>query len=79
LKQNSSKKIHIIGSVGSGKSTLARMLSSQLNIPYFELDNVVWRRETKGDVRNSPEERDGLFHTIIGFDSWIIKASIMDG
>jgi shikimate kinase len=34
------KKIHIIGSVGSGKTTLARTLSSHLNIPFYELDNV---------------------------------------
>ncbi|WP_440338356.1 shikimate kinase [Lysinibacillus sphaericus] len=34
-------KIHIIGSVGSGKTTLAKELSAKLNIPYYELDNVV--------------------------------------
>lgn len=47
------KKIHIIGSVGSGKTTLARTLSSHLNIPFYELDNVVWKRFQSGDVRRS--------------------------
>jgi len=51
-------KIRIIGSVGSGKSTLARALSDQLGIPYYELDNMVWRRTDHGDVKNSFEERD---------------------
>ena len=38
------KKIHIIGSVASGKTTLAKELSRKLAIPYYELDNVVWKR-----------------------------------
>ena len=67
------KRIHIIGSVGSGKSTLARILSHKLNIPYYELDNVVWKRTTNGDIRNSPEERDDQFNKIIQSDAWIIE------
>ncbi|TCZ78232.1 DNA topology modulation protein FlaR [Paenibacillus albiflavus] len=66
-------KIHIIGSVGSGKSTLARTLSSRLNIPYYELDNVVWLRTPNGDVRNSQEVRDATLHTIITSDQWIVE------
>ncbi|MGM0845159.1 MAG: shikimate kinase [Bacillota bacterium] len=38
-------KIHIIGSVGSGKSTLGRKMSSEMDIPLYELDNVVWQRQ----------------------------------
>jgi adenylate kinase family enzyme len=41
MEGNIPKRIHIIGSVGSGKTTLARTLSSRLNIPFYELDNVV--------------------------------------
>lgn len=55
-------KIHIIGSVGSGKTTLARKLSSQLGIPYYELDNVVRKKvEGKGRIKRMPEERDALY------------------
>ncbi|MGG2016336.1 shikimate kinase [Bacillus sp. S10(2024)] len=68
-------KIHIIGSVGSGKTTLAKMLSSQLNIPYYELDNVVWKRSEKGDVRNTPEERDGQLNDIVSSDVWIVEGA----
>ncbi|MEI4801631.1 shikimate kinase [Bacillus sp. FJAT-51639] len=68
-------KIHIIGSVGSGKTTLAKMLSSQLNIPYYELDNVVWKRSEKGDIRNTPEERDKQLNDIVSSDAWIIEGA----
>lgn len=50
-------KIHIIGSVASGKTTLAKDLSMKLQIPYYELDNVVWKRSDRGDVRRSEEEK----------------------
>jgi adenylate kinase family enzyme len=66
-------KIHIIGSVGSGKTTLARALSSKLNIPFYELDNVVWKRFQSGDVRRSEEERDEYLNHIINSDAWIIE------
>lgn len=68
-------KIHIIGSVGSGKTTLARMLTSQLNIPYYELDNVVWKRSEKGDIRNKPEERDRQLNDIVSSDAWIVEGA----
>lgn len=68
-----SNKIHIIGSVGSGKSTMARNLSAMLKIPYYELDNIVWRRTDHGDVRNSTEDRDAIFNQIIASGQWIIE------
>jgi adenylate kinase family enzyme len=67
------KKIHIIGSVGSGKTTLARNLSVKLSIPYYEIDNIVWKRTKNGDIRNSMEDRDSIFQTIIRKDHWIIE------
>ncbi|HDX9578112.1 TPA: AAA family ATPase [Bacillus pseudomycoides] len=73
MQSKNPNKIHIIGSVGSGKTTLARMLSSQLHIPYYELDNVVWKRSEKGDVRNTPEERDKQLNDIASSNKWIIE------
>jgi adenylate kinase family enzyme len=67
------KKIHIIGSVGSGKTTLARTLSSKLDIPYYELDNVVWQRAKTGDSRRSEQERDEYLNQIIHSKSWIVE------
>lgn len=74
--RNLPKKIHILGSVGSGKTTLARRLSTELGIPYFELDNVVRKRHKNshtGSNKRSPEERDALFHQIICQDEWIVE------
>lgn len=73
MEKNILNKIHIIGSVGSGKTTLARMLSSKLNIPFYELDNVVWKRFKSGDIRRSEEERDAYLIHLISSDAWIIE------
>ncbi|WP_456279082.1 DNA topology modulation protein FlaR [Bacillus sp. AK128] len=67
------KRIHIIGSVGSGKTTLAKDLSSKLNIPYYELDNVVWIRDQSGDIRRTEQEREEFLDSIIQSESWIIE------
>ncbi|WP_199425583.1 AAA family ATPase [Thermaerobacillus caldiproteolyticus] len=73
MKSNIPNKIHIIGSVGSGKTTLARTLSSKLNIPFYELDNVVWKRCKSGDIRRSEEERDECLNHIIHSAAWIVE------
>ncbi|MFZ3589501.1 AAA family ATPase [Bacillus sp. DJP31] len=73
MKPSNFKKIHIIGSVGSGKTTLARRLSFELNIPYYEIDNLVWKRSGNGDIRNSEDDRNEQLRTIIQSDNWIIE------
>lgn len=67
------KKIHIIGSVGSGKTTLAKELSRKLEIPYYELDNVVWKRSETDEIRRTVDERKDVLNGIIKSDSWIIE------
>ncbi|MFD7525031.1 P-loop NTPase family protein [Paenibacillus chitinolyticus] len=69
------KRIHIIGSVGSGKTTLARRLSSEMGLPFYELDNVVWKRPPAGDVRRTDEERDVCLAEIVGVDDWITEGA----
>ncbi|WP_057913717.1 AAA family ATPase [Peribacillus muralis] len=73
MKENIPNKIHIIGSVGSGKTTLARELSSKLNIPFYELDNVMWKRYESGDIRRTEEEREEYFNSIIHSPTWIVE------
>lgn len=41
-------KIDIIGSVASGKTTLARQISRRVNVPYYEKNNIVWKRASDG-------------------------------
>lgn len=68
-------KIDIIGSVASGKTTLAREISEKYNIPYYEKDNIVWERTSKGDRKRTSEERDKIFTEIIRNDNWIVEGS----
>ncbi|MFD1032521.1 AAA family ATPase [Metaplanococcus flavidus] len=67
------KRIHIIGSVGSGKTTFAKKLSAKLNIPCYELDNVVRERKETGDIMRTEEKRDAYLAEIIQTDSWIVE------
>lgn len=73
LKKPIYKRIHIIGSIGSGKTTLAKEISSWLDIPYYELDNIVWIRHKSGDIRRTEQEREEYLNSILKSDSWIIE------
>ncbi len=67
-------KIYIIGSVGSGKTTLAKRLSRELNINYYELDNVTWEHNPNGnDRRRTSKEIIEIFEKIINQKDWIIE------
>lgn len=68
-------KIDIIGSVASGKTTLAKRISKKYGVPYYEKDNVVWKRTAGGDVKRSPEERDKYFYNIIKEANCIVEGS----
>jgi len=73
LNKTFPSKIHIIGSVGSGKTTLAKELSAKLNIPYYELDNVVWLRQNSGDIRRTEQQKVAYLNNIILTNAWIIE------
>ena len=66
--------IYIIGPTGAGKTTLAKKLSSKLNYPYFEADEIKWDHKTK-EIR--PEnERDKKLKDIIQKNKyWIIEGA----
>lgn len=68
-------RIDIIGSVSSGKTTLAKRISQRFNTPYYEKDNVVWKRTSSGDEKRSPRERDRCFNEIINKKDWIVEGS----
>lgn len=65
-------KIYIIGSNGSGKTTLAKSLSHELNIPYYELDRLLYINNYSSEKREE-EEVLGLFNDLLASDDWIIE------
>lgn len=71
--ENTPKKIHIIGSTGSGKTYLAKKCSERWNIPYFELDQVVWSGTVEMAGKNPPEVRERLLSDIIKQETWIVE------
>ncbi|QVY62566.1 AAA family ATPase [Cytobacillus gottheilii] len=73
MEKSIPERIHIIGSIGSGKTTLAKALSVQLDIPYYELDNIVWKRLNTGDVKRTEQERDEYLCSILTSKNWIIE------
>ena len=66
-------KIYIIGCVGSGKTTLAKKLSKELDIPYYELDNIAYKRELGKRRRISNEEQLEQLNEIDKQGKWICE------
>jgi len=69
------KKVFIIGIVASGKTTLARRLSKEMNIPWYELDSIVYHQtETDRYKRTAADQVE----VIMGIDtdgSWIFEGT----
>lgn len=73
MEINAKKRIYIVGSVASGKTTLAQKLAAQLNIPWYELDNVFHERIPKVDRGRAKGERELVFKNILESEKWIIE------
>ncbi|WP_207694971.1 hypothetical protein DOK67_0002721 [Enterococcus sp. DIV0212c] len=69
------KKIMIAGPVGSGKTTLAKKLSVEKAIPFYELDNLIWKRLPEGDRPYSKEESNQQLQHILTKEAWIIEGT----
>ena len=39
--------IIIFGSAGAGKTALGKMVAQQLNYPYYDIDDYIWRKDTE--------------------------------
>ena len=59
--------------MGSGKSTLARKLSDDLDLPWFELDNVSHRYKGRQRRRRTEEERGRLFAQLLKRPRWVME------
>lgn len=72
--ENMIRRIHIIGGPGSGKSYAARHLSSHLEIPAYDLDDLFWDRAAqKYGMRASEIDRDARLLAITKEDAWVIE------
>ena len=66
-------KIIVVGTTGSGKSTLSESLSSKLNIPYIQLDQLFWKPNWQWST--DEEFFENIQKAIEGKDSWIIDGN----
>ncbi len=59
----------VIGNSGGGKSTLARLLANRHDLPYIEIDRLLWRPGWEP----APEEEYNAEHDlIVAQDRWLI-------
>jgi adenylate kinase family enzyme len=68
--------IVIFGPPGSGKTTLAKKISSYLNIPNFDLDDIYWKK--KYNVCLNSKERDVLLHKMLDRKDWVVEGVYID-
>lgn len=62
-------KVFITGNAGSGKTTLAARLGTELGVPVYGLDSIVWR---PGWKKASAQERDAAIAALVKKPAWII-------
>lgn len=67
-------RINVCGSPGSGKSTLAKKLSSFLELPVFDLDDMFYSTDCK---RKSHSETIASMHNIFENEKFIIDGTYL--
>lgn len=68
------RRIFITGGAGVGKTTLAKQISERIDVPFIELDDVMWNLDENGEAA-STEVRSERVTEIIGQKSWIVEGS----
>ena len=66
-------KIFIMGIVASGKTTYAKKLSKQMDVPFVELDGVVYHNVDGVRVKRTPDEQVQVIHQMDAKGSWIAE------
>jgi hypothetical protein len=63
------QRVAVIGNSGGGKSVLARQMSARFDLPYIEIDRILWQT----GWRLAPEARYRAQHErIIAQDRWVV-------
>ena len=72
--------IIIFGSAGAGKTTIGKMVAQQLNYPYFDIDDYIWRKDTAipFTVMYSREEKASRLMEAISMHDHFVMAGSMD-
>ena len=77
LKINNVSKIYIVGSVGSGKTTLGKKIAKELDLDFFEMDNLIFERSSIEDRKRTDDEINLLVENIVQKDSWLIEGTCL--
>lgn len=72
------RKVYIVGIVASGKTTLAKQLSNQMNVPWYELDSIVYHQTETGRHKRTAEEQVEVIQEIDNNDAWIFEGTDRD-
>lgn len=66
------ERINVVGTSGSGKTTFARRLARELNLPYFEMDQLFWKA---GWQPSSDDELFGKVREVTSQPRWILDGN----
>lgn len=69
------KKIFIIGIVASGKTTLAERLSEKIDVPWYELDSIVYHKTESGRYKRTVSEQLEVIMDIDRTGTWIFEGT----
>jgi adenylate kinase family enzyme len=67
------RKIFITGIVASGKTTFAKQLSAQLQLPWYELDLIVYHHTAEGRYKRTAAEQMERIRSIDQSGAWIFE------
>ena len=73
------KGIMIIGPSGSGKTTLGKLVAKELEYPYFDVDDYIWRQDTEKPytVMYSREEKiSRLTDAVSKYERFVMAGSM---
>lgn len=66
-------KLFIFGGPGSGKTTMAKKISSEFNLPFFELDKLLYKKVNNVNQKTEEKERLKLIKKFIYQKEWITE------
>ncbi|MBM7565008.1 hypothetical protein [Paenibacillus sacheonensis] len=69
------RKVLIIGIVASGKTTFAKRLSQTLDVPWYELDAIVYHKTSTGRHKRTAAEQVEEIMAIDNDGAWIFEGT----